>query len=72
MTLSPCPFCGSDAEIRNNPSSTGRYYWVECGLCGGKTKALFLSEALTTRGNAVQFVLNQIRALWNTRTPIDE
>lgn len=32
--LKPCPFCGSEAELRFSEGESGkRYYWIPCKKC---------------------------------------
>lgn len=34
IDLKPCPFCGSEAELRFSEGESGkRYYWVPCKKC---------------------------------------
>ena len=36
--LKPCPFCGGEAEVQNDWSDIGKYYWVACTECSANTK----------------------------------
>jgi hypothetical protein len=37
----PCPFCGGkDIFLKYNGSNHGRFYYVECETCGGRTKGI--------------------------------
>lgn len=37
----PCPFCGGpDIFLKYNGSKNGRFYYVECETCGGRTKGV--------------------------------
>lgn len=39
--MKPCPFCGgTDIFLRYNGSRNGRFYYVECETCGGRTKGV--------------------------------
>jgi hypothetical protein len=36
-----CPFCdGSDIYLKYNGSRYGRYFYVECQTCGGRTRGV--------------------------------
>lgn len=38
MELLPCPFCGGDADCIRQGSRYGGFYYVECTVCGAKTR----------------------------------
>ena len=39
--LSSCPFCGSDnVYLKYNGAKHGRFYYVECAICGGRTRGV--------------------------------
>lgn len=37
----PCPFCGGrDVYMKYNGAKNGRFYYIECGTCGGRTRGV--------------------------------
>lgn len=52
--LKPCPFCGGEAELHDNPE--GDTFFVMCASCDAST------EASTTSAGAIK--------PWNTRAPV--
>lgn len=39
--LKECPFCGSDqAVMKYNGAKHGRFYYIECEICGGRTRGV--------------------------------
>ena len=39
----PCPFCGAGVEnifIKRNTSKHGIFYYIECAICGGRTRGI--------------------------------
>jgi hypothetical protein len=71
MALDPCPFCGSEAELKfdslDERYSYGRRAWVRCQKCGGRTADFYHDE---TVGYADPTTADpKAIAAWNTRTP---
>lgn len=45
IELKPCPFCGGEAEIIQNPKkSTTVYNYIKCKICGSTTYSFFYSR----------------------------
>lgn len=69
LKLKRCPFCGNDAsDLCSNYSHRMRTYfvWVECGICGARSKAVTSSDDLFDTGfdnRACQKVISA----WNAR-----
>lgn len=64
--LKPCPFCGGEAEIRNDTRQDGNHYYsviyVECSKCGARTL-----EKISD-GYFDEYCSNEeIAELWNAR-----
>ena len=74
-----CPFCGADSKnvhLKMNTSKNGRFHYVECGICGGRTRGICLpwefiseSETDTERMNCEQS--KAVIRLWNTRSGVN-
>lgn len=68
--LEPCPFCGGNAEIVDEPHSSGGYIsddyidiFAKCTNCGATSGKVYeaKNEAKYT------YVIARVRALWNQR-----
>lgn len=73
MDLKQCPFCGGDAGYRHRWSKKGNcwFVFVECSVCGTKTKPQFLNNAdlLSSRKMSEEAAIrcDRVANLWNTR-----
>ncbi len=54
--LLPCPFCGGEAEVKNNHRFRGVFVWVGCEDCHIGTETYSMDA------------LGMAAKLWNTRT----
>lgn len=70
--LKPCPFCGSDkiAVVHQHSGRFEAYYSkVECGVCGGSTRALENFECDNPESDAMKNgrSVAEVVELWNNR-----
>jgi hypothetical protein len=75
----PCPFCGAGAEniyIKRNASKNGIFYYIECEICGGRTRGICrpwdqIKEPEKEESHEERWQNNQARTvmnLWNRRS----
>lgn len=74
----PCPFCGSTSvAYRYNGSRIMRhdgplyFFWIECELCGARTKAFTEPSAELPSGEEIwgkSHALQKAKAAWNRRS----
>ena len=51
ITLKPCPFCGSKAEILSGYSGCEKVYFVICGDCQNRTSSNELTQTVIAAWN---------------------
>lgn len=61
MELKPCPFCGATAKLRFGPML--EYAYVECEVCGARTKIINRSVKYCATDEAAK--------AWNRRADND-
>lgn len=67
--IKDCPFCGgSDIFTKYNGSRNGRFYYIECTTCGGRTRGVCVPNKELERidewdNNAI----DTVSMLWNRR-----
>lgn len=66
-----CPFCGcDDIYIKYNGAKHGRFYYVECQLCGGRTRGACRPYSDIQTPDDHEWDCTQAKAvgmLWNRR-----
>ena len=68
--MKPCPFCGDDdpSVIRNYARATRTFiYYVECELCGAKTKAFGSRDGFDTEPDWDSAPARRAVSAWNRR-----
>jgi Lar family restriction alleviation protein len=68
-TMKSCPFCGGgDVYIKYNGSKHGRFYYVECDTCGGRTRGVCLAFSRIDDDHEWDNpTAQQVIRLWNRR-----
>ena len=61
-----CPHCGGESEVSWNFGKLGYFVWIECSMCGCRTKAYSYGQCLpkdyrNTRG------VERLANTWNKR-----
>lgn len=65
--LESCPFCGGEARFWTKGGRFGYFAWVECDICGGRTKTVS-SEFEVNDERYMQSTQTQVlKAAWNRR-----
>lgn len=70
--LKPCPFCGNDAQLDYNVGKYGMFCYVECVLCGARSRTRPLPQAPYEFDKNEDAFWNQVEfdfvaRLWNKR-----
>lgn len=82
MEIKRCPFCGAkDINVWCNSGRYGRFVYVECRVCGARTKSRgvgkcsYLKECKSTDDCCREYALQRIEdsiSAWNMRMGGDE
>lgn len=64
-----CPFCGSDEiMLKYNGSRHGRFYYMECDVCGGRTRGICVpTKELDGLDEWNNDAAAKVERLWNRR-----
>lgn len=67
--LLTCPFCGNDQiYTRYNGSRSGRFYYLECDLCGARTRGVCVPfNKLQDMDEWDNEAVERVTRLWNRR-----
>lgn len=69
--MKSCPFCGSkDSYLKYNGAKFGRFYYVECAVCGGRTRGICRSYNDIPQVDDHEWdccEANLVTLLWNRR-----
>lgn len=69
--MKSCPFCGSDSVSRVRRYYGDYYYcWIECDICGAKTKGFSYKEDVLYKWNADEWrkIFRQEDKKWESRS----
>ena len=66
--LKPCPFCGGDdIYTKYNGAKHGRFYYIECNTCGGRTRGACIPFSEAQEHEWDNRAVNTVTMLWNQR-----
>lgn len=51
IELKPCPFCGGKAKVASGIHEGGKYHWVECTECYGRSVGNSLEDEAISAWN---------------------
>ena len=76
MALKKCPFCGSEASFLFETGRYGPFGYVECDLCGARTKTKKVVKNFPIEDNEEAFwnqpAFLSLENAWNKRAGGDE
>lgn len=67
-SLKPCPFCGhEEISVYTQYGRYGYFAWVECDLCGARSKTLKSTNRADSPEFSVSAVACKLLDAWNRR-----
>ena len=68
IKLKPCPFCNSESVyLMSQPGRYGRYAWVECDLCGARSKSFSTKFYVPEDKLPETLAFERAKNAWNRR-----